>query len=129
MYRVSIHPGRAASARPAGLEDVRWQPPVDVIAETGRYVLRADLPGVDPAGVEITMEDGVLRIAGERESATAGDDVRRTRRERVAGCFARSFRLPDDADPEAVSASSRHGVLEITVPRRERSRRIEVEAA
>ena len=129
MYRLGIHPRSAVAFRPARPEDVRWQPLVDVITETGRYVLRADLPGVDPATVEITMEEGVLTIAGERKVGTAAKDVRRTRSERVQGRFRRAFRLPEDADADGIAASSRHGVLEIVVPRRETSRRIEVRAA
>ncbi len=124
MYRYRIHAGRVPAALAAD-----WQPPVDVVTETGRYLLRADLPGVDPAGVEITVEDGVLTVAGERPAHAATEGGRRTRSERACGRFSRVFELPEDADAEAVTASSHLGVLEIAVPRRDTRRRIEVEAA
>ena len=76
------------------------------------------------------MEDGVLAIKGERrrENGAQRQSVRRT--ERVSGSFLRRFSLPDSADAEAISATSRQGVLEIVIPKQHRlqPKRIQVEA-
>lgn len=108
-----------------------WTPAVDIREEDGRFVLRADLPGVEPKDVEITLEDGVLTLRGERSSETreAKDGWRRV--ERISGRFFRRFTLPDTADAEGVSANSSHGVLEIVIPKQARvqPKRITVKAA
>ncbi len=77
-------------------------------------------PGVDPSSIDVNMEKGVLTIAGERKSdAPARDDkVNLHIDERFAGKFRRVVTLPDDADPDAVQASYRDGVLQISVQRR-----------
>ena len=82
----------------------------------------------NPAAIEVSMEDGVLMIKGER--ATQGEEQREgfTRLERARGSFMRRFSLPDSADAEAISASSRNGVLEIVIPKHKRvqPRRIQI---
>lgn len=87
-------------------------------------------PGVDPAQLEITVDRGLLVIAGERRSdlPEAGDSSSVYARERFAGAFRRVVSLPDDADATRVDATYRDGVLRITVAKRESSkpRRIEV---
>lgn len=105
-----------------GYDDARevvsdWAPAVDIREENERFVLRADIPGVDPKDVEITMEDGALTLRGERhdEQRTSKEGYRRV--ERVSGKFFRRFTLPDGVDPEGVSARSNNGVLEITIPK------------
>ena len=107
-----------------------WVPAADICEEGTRYVIHADVPGVDPAAIEVSMEDGVLSVKGERrrENGAQRQSVRRT--ERVSGSFLRRFSLPDGADAEAISATSRHGVLEIVIPKQQRlqPKRIQVEA-
>ena len=107
-----------------------WVPAADICEEDTRYVIHADVPGVDPAAIEVSMEDGVLSVKGERgrENGAQRQSVRRT--ERVSGSFLRRFSLPDGADAEAISATSRHGVLEIVIPKQHRlqPKRIQVEA-
>ncbi len=77
-------------------------------------------PGVDPATLEVQLERGLLTIAGERKSALADADAKATAHinERFDGRFRRVVTLPDDADPDAVQAQLRDGVLHITVQRR-----------
>lgn len=108
----------------------RWTPAVDVREEADRFVISADVPGVDPKAVEVTMDDGVLTIKGEREvgSRTSEEGYRRV--ERVHGAFHRRFSLPDHVDAEKISAHAKNGVLEITVPKAEKvkPRRIEIQA-
>ncbi|HET7921690.1 MAG TPA: Hsp20/alpha crystallin family protein [Gammaproteobacteria bacterium] len=108
-----------------------WVPTVDIKEEVERFVIRADIPGVDPKDIEVTMEDGVLTLRGERrdESREAHEGWRRV--ERVSGRFFRRFTLPDTADAEGVSAHGAHGVLEIVIPKHARvqPKRITVKAA
>jgi HSP20 family protein len=96
-----------------------WMPAVDVREYANRFELLVDLPGVDPQGVEITLDNGVLTLSGERrERKSSGDadtQVQQERRERRQGRFYRRFILPDTADAENVNASGRHGVLEISI--------------
>ncbi len=104
-----------------------WIPPVDIKEEQDRFVLLADIPGVDPKEIEITMENGVLSIRGERRIE---DDGTFKRVERPRGTFYRRFSLPDTADPDRISARGRNGVLEIVIPKAQKAqpRRITVES-
>ncbi len=90
----------------------------------------AFLPGVDPAGLEITLDKGVLTIAGSRDDALPeeGERLDVYKRERFHGAFKRVISLSEDVDPAQVKADYRGGVLRITASRREEARpqRIEV---
>ncbi|MGY6517522.1 MAG: Hsp20/alpha crystallin family protein [Lysobacteraceae bacterium] len=96
----------------------QWAPRVDIREESGRFVIIADIPGVDPKDIEIQMDKGILSIKGERRAESREENERYSRVERQHGIFHRRFALPDSADPEQVSASGRHGVLEISIPKR-----------
>ena len=106
----------------------QWVPRVDVKEEKDRFVLYADLPGIDPDDIEVSMDKGILTIKGERSSETSEETERFSRIERRYGSFHRRFALPDSADPEGIQAHGRHGVLEIIIPKRPESapRRIQV---
>ena len=80
-----------------------WTPAVRIDEQAEQYVLNADVPGVDPAAIEITLEDGVLTLAGTREGF---------------GSFKRRFSLPESVDAESVKASGKHGVLTVVIPKR-----------
>lgn len=99
-----------------------WAPAVDIEEHADKYVLHADVPGVDPAAIEITLESGVLTLSGAREKTVEQKDVESRRLERVAGRFLRRFTLPESVDAEAVKANGRHGVLEIVIPKRAAAR-------
>ncbi|MCE2436823.1 MAG: Hsp20/alpha crystallin family protein [Pseudomonadales bacterium] len=108
-----------------------WVPAADVREESDSFVINADIPGVKLADIEVTMEDGVLSIKGERKLAQQSESDRYISRvERVHGTFMRSFQLPDSADPERVTASGRDGELSVRIAKREARvpRRIEVHA-
>ncbi|WP_058834771.1 Hsp20/alpha crystallin family protein [Luteimonas abyssi] len=124
-----IFRAREAQAGDRDAAVASWMPHVDVREEEGRFVILADLPGVDPQSVEVLMDNGMLSLRGEREAPALEDGVRVSRTERRHGAFQRRFALPDSADPAGVTASGRHGVLEISIPKRaERApRRIQVE--
>jgi len=106
-----------------------WTPPVDIREEENRFVLHADIPGVKPEDIEVTMENGVLTISGSRAETTREDEGGYRRVERVAGRFFRRFTLPDTANAEGITATSTHGVLEVSIPKHERvmPRRINVD--
>ena len=106
-----------------------WVPAVDIREEDTRYVIHADVPGIDPAAIEVSMDEGVLSIKGER--SLEDEEQRRSlrRMERARGSFLRRFSLPESADADAISATSRHGVLEIVIPKQRKlvPKRIQVE--
>ena len=77
-----------------------WTPRVDVREEESRYLILADVPGVNPADIDISMDKGVLTI------------------ERRYGAFQRSFALQDSADADAITANGKNGVLEIAIPKK-----------
>jgi len=108
-----------------------WLPPVDIHEEANQFVLNVDLPGVDPKAVEITSEQGVLTIRGQREDSRAKAREGHRRIERISGEFQRRFGLPDTADVQNIKAKAVHGVLEITIPKLAQVQpvRIAVEAA
>lgn len=97
-----------------------WSPAVDIREEDNRYVLFADIPGVDRKDIDISLEDGVLTIRGERcmdkEQPTEGF----RRRERVSGTFLRRFTLPETVNTESITATAKDGVLQVEIPKQEK---------
>lgn len=114
------------------MNDNSWTPAADFHEENDRFVIRMDVPGVDPQDVEVTLEDGTLSIKGERlsEHEAKDDDTVKRRIERSYGSFHRWFPLPKSADPEQVSASGKNGSLEVVIMKQEhvKSKRITVQA-
>lgn len=106
----------------------QWIPRVDIKEESNRFVLYADIPGVDPQDIDVQMDKGMLTIKGERRGEAALETESFSRIERRHGSFHRRFALPDSADPEGISATGRNGVLQITIPKRPETtpRRIQV---
>ncbi len=96
-----------------------WAPAVDIKEDANRFVIHADIPGVKPEEIDISMEDGVLTIKGEKKSESKTEKEGYKRVERTYGSFYRRFSLPDTANADAISASSKHGVLEVVIPKRE----------
>jgi len=94
-----------------------WVPAVDIKEEDDRFVIHADVPGVDPDTIDIHMEAGVLTISGERHAENVEEHKGYKRVERVRGSFLRRFTLPDTADADKISASSKNGVLEVVIPK------------
>jgi HSP20 family protein len=108
-----------------------WAPRVDIKEEDQRFVIFVDVPGVDPASIEVNMEKGTLSIKGERSVEKSEQSSRFTRVERAHGSFHRRFSLPDSADADNVSATGKHGVLEIVIPKKAQTapRRITINTA
>lgn len=105
-----------------------WAPAVDIKETDNDFVIHADLPGVKSDDIEVTAENGVLTIKGERESKKEEEKDNYKRVERFSGSFMRRFTLPDSADLEKISAKTKDGVLELTIPKAEKTKpkRIEV---
>ena len=99
-----------------------WAPSIDLKEEEDRYVLKADVPGVESKDIEITMEDGVLTIQGERNLHNTEEDKGYRRTERVQGKFYRRFSLPNTVDGDGIEAKSNNGVLEVIIPKQEKAK-------
>jgi len=111
----------------------QWSPAVDVREYSDRFQLLLDVPGVEPKDVEITLDNGVLTVSGQRREEKAAqnnsfEQPQQQRIERPVGRFHRRFILPDTVDAENVNASGRLGILEIVIPKQPKAqpRRIEV---
>ncbi len=106
----------------------QWAPRVDIREEDKRFVILADVPGVEPKEIEISMEKGILSIKGERKAEAREENGKLTRVERSYGAFYRRFALPDSADADSITAAGKNGVLEISIPKKPEvaPRRIEI---
>jgi HSP20 family protein len=118
--RYSPFFGRMAAARQGATdegENPAWTP-VANISETGAdYLIKAELPEVSKEDVKVTVDENVITISGERRKEAEHKDEKVHRVESFYGRFARSFRLPEDADIGAIQAESRNGVLKVRVPK------------
>lgn len=94
-----------------------WSPAVDIKEEDDKFTIHADLPGVKSEDIEVTAENGVLTIKGERESHKEEEKENYRRVERFSGSFMRRFTLPERADLDNISAETKDGVLELTIPK------------
>ncbi len=106
----------------------QWRPAVDVKEEDNRFVILADLPGVDPKDIEVTAESGMLTLKGERKTETREEKDGYKKVERAQGAFYRRFSLPDGVAAEEIAANGKNGVLEISIPKQRKAQpqRIEV---
>lgn len=90
-----------------------WQPSVDVSENAEGYLIQAELPQVKKEDIKLTVDNGVLRLSGERRQEKEEKDKRFHRIERSYGSFMRSFTLPDGVDTEHVKADMKDGILTI----------------
>jgi HSP20 family protein len=99
-----------------------WMPAINILEKDEAIVISADLPGLRAEDVEVTVEEGVLTIRGERklEELSEGDTYHRV--ERLYGSFERTFTVPNSVDTENISAQFRNGVMTLTLPKREESK-------
>ena len=108
-----------------------WIPAVDIHEYADRFELSVDLPGVDPGKVDLTLEDGILTVAGERSGDPVNgsdQELQYRRTERSHGRFYRRFVLPDTADSQGVNATGKNGVLTVTIAKHAKAlpRRIQI---
>lgn len=92
-----------------------WRPAASIVENEKAYVVSADLPAVSREDVNVTVENNMLSIKGERRYEQTSDEETVHRRESFHGVFERRFSLPDDADTEAISAESKDGVLTVRI--------------
>lgn len=98
-----------------------WNPAVDIKEDDTRFVVTADIPGVNPKDIEVTMDHGVLTVKGERSSEKSEEKESYRRVERSYGSFVRRFAFPESVDVESISAKGKDGVLEIVIPKKPNS--------
>jgi HSP20 family protein len=91
-------------------------PAVETLSKDGKFVVRLDLPGVDPKAVDISVTDDVLTVKGERKRKEEKKEGEYTRTEVTYGSFERSLRLPGKIEADKIKASYENGVLEIAIP-------------
>jgi HSP20 family protein len=108
-----------------------WVPPVDIFEGPEAIRLVAEVPGVSPNDVKISLENNVLTIRGTKQQVAEERAERVYRYERTYGAFERSFTLPTTVDAGGIKASYEHGVLTVTLPKVEKAkpRQIEVQVA
>lgn len=108
-----------------------WVPAVDIVEESGRFLLRADVPGVKPDDIDVSMDAGLLSLSGVRHAEDRSEVEGMQRVERSTGRFLRRFTLPDTANADGITAKSSNGILEVAIPKLPeiQARRIAVEAA
>ncbi|HXT63021.1 MAG TPA: Hsp20/alpha crystallin family protein [Pyrinomonadaceae bacterium] len=105
-----------------------WHPSVDIYENKEQIVLEAELPGMNREDFDLSIENNVVTLRGERRFEKKDDTDNYHRVERAYGSFTRSFTLPNSVTAEGASADYRNGVLRVTIPKREetKARRIEV---
>ena len=108
-------PGNGQSRR-------RWIPAMDLVETEDSLVLRADLPGMSEDDIDIEVKDGVLTVSGERKAEHEEKSEGFYRVERAFGTFARQLSLPEGIDAEKVAASFDRGVLEVKIPKPEKTK-------
>lgn len=109
--------GRVGGGTTGNREHRAWSPSLDVHQDGDTMVICAEVAGIEPEQVDISVEDDVLTISGSREDHNEVEEGQWIRRERYSGQFRRSVTLPPGVDPEQIEASSRNGLIEIRVPR------------
>lgn len=105
----------------------RWTPAIDVERKNGSLVVRADVPGIKPEEVKIEVENDILTVSGEHEERKEEKGKNFLRRERRYGSFSRSLALPAGVDAKKIKASTRDGVVEVTIPLPSEPRQTKVE--
>lgn len=99
-----------------------WVPVVDIVEDDKEYLISAELPEIQKEEIKLTVENGVLLLAGERKREKEEKGKKFHRVERSYGSFVRTFALPDNADAEKVNAEFKDGVLKVHIAKSERAR-------
>lgn len=113
---------KSAVGEESNVATSNWAPAVDIHEDEQKFTIEADIPGVKPSDIDVTMERGILSIRGERSDVKEEEREGYKRVERVRGSFYRRFSLPDTADEERIEAHGKDGVLQIVIPKREASK-------
>ena len=118
-HATGLWPSLYSPFRALGQRVSDWlSPPSDASSDDSAYRICVELPGVNQADIDLQVQDGLVIVTGEKSDHREDKGESWYFSEREYGTFRRSFRLPPDADEDAVAAAMKDGVLEITVPRR-----------
>jgi len=117
MNRAQSHPQKTQDNGDVVTSD--WAPAVDIKEEDDKYILIADIPGVDPQDIDVHMENGILSIKGERDSELKTENDGFKRIERKHGVFYRRFTMPEGVNADKIEAKSDKGVLTVSIPKQE----------
>jgi len=104
----------------------KWFPSVDVSETKNDLIVKAELPGIDPKDIDISLNDGYLTIKGERKQEKEEKEENYHFIERSYGSFTRSVRLPNEVQRDKISASYKNGILKVTLPKSEEAKKKEV---
>jgi HSP20 family protein len=124
-HALGLHAQQPGSGR---ADTAAWAPALDISERKDAYLVTVELPGVEPDDLQITLEDGLLTIQGERHFAHDSSEQQFHRVERRYGAFRRSITLPAHVMAEGIQATTDNGVLQILVPKMEEAtpKRIQV---
>ncbi|MDD3763623.1 MAG: Hsp20/alpha crystallin family protein [Nevskiales bacterium] len=95
----------------------QWAPAVDISEKEGEYLIKGELPGVKREDVDISVQNGVLTLSGERRFEKEDKDEKHHRIERSFGSFSRSFSLPENVDADQIKAEYTDGVVTVHLPK------------
>lgn len=116
MFR-QYSPFFARALRGNGGEGGAWSPVADITETDKEYLIKAQLPEVKKEDVKITLDSGVITIAGERRMEKEEKEANEIRVESFYGTFSRSFALPENIDAKAIQAEQKDGVLKVRIPK------------
>lgn len=109
-----------------GEEISEWFPSIDFSETKNNYVIKAELPGIDPKNVDISLTENVLTIKGEKKQEKEEETENYHFVERSYGSFTRSIRLPGQVQSDKISATYKNGVLKIVLPKTEEAKKKEI---
>jgi len=98
---------------------IEWSPSADISETDKEYVIRAELPAVKKEDVQVTFEEGIITIKGERRQQKDDKDEKYHRVESFYGSFERAFSLPDNVNSDAIRCESKDGILTVHIPKTE----------
>ena len=110
-------PARSRGIAGKNREEVNWMPAANISETNKEYLIKTELPEMKKEDVNITLQNNVITIAGERKQVKEEDDENVLRVESVYGMFSRSFALPDGIDSSAIRAESKDGILSVHIPK------------
>ena len=97
--------------------ETHWRPAASITENDDEYIIKADLPEVERKDIDVSVDNGVLTLKGERRVEKSSENEREHRRETFYGAFSRSFSIPENVDPKNIAAESKNGVLIVHLPK------------
>jgi len=109
-----------------GRQEGEWLPSIDVAETKGDLLVKAELPGMDPKDIDISLHEGILTIKGEKKQEKEEKEEGYHLIERSYGSFTRSIRLPKDVQSDKINASFKNGILKVVLPKTEEAKKKEI---